>query len=435
LPGNGIDFAGWAAGAEESGEVKIAIVGAGISGLVTAYLLHREHEIAVFEAEEYAGGHTRTVEQESGGRRFGIDTGFVVFNHKNYPHFTALLSRLGIASRPTTMSFSLKCERTGLEYNGTSLNRTFAQRSNLVNPRFLRMLVDILRFHKDALRLLQREDEGPTIGEYLATGPYREEFASHYLLPIGSAIWSCPPGTFRQFPIRFVVEFFANHGLLQVYGRPVWRTVQGGSARYVEAMTAGFRDQIRLGSPVQVVARFPDRVWIRQRNGNAESFDEAILAVHSDQALDILADATEAERDILPAFPYQKNAIALHTDSSLLPKKRLAWAAWNYHLRRDQPDRAAVTYNMNILQGLDAADVFCVTLNDDGSVDPARVRQRFTAHHPVYTVKRAAAQPRHPEMIRRNRTSFCGAYWGAGFHEDGVRSALAVCRAYGITLT
>lgn len=254
-----------------------------------------------------------------------------------------------------------------------------------------------------------------------------------YLLPIGSAVWSCPPGMFRQFPIRFVVDFFANHGMLQVHRRPLWRTVRGGSSRYVEAMTAGFRERIRLGAPVGAVTRLPDRVQIRLRDGSAESFDEAILAVHSDQALELPGEgATEAERDILGAFPYQANAVVLHTDPSPLPRTRRAWAAWNYRLRAEGPERATVTYNMNLLQGLGAPEVFCVTLNDDAGIDPARVRRRFAATHPAYPTKRAAAQARHAELTRERRTSFCGAYWGAGFHEDGVRSALAVCRAFGV---
>lgn len=414
--------------------MKIAIVGAGVAGLVTAFLLHAEHEITVFEAEDYPGGHTRTVDQASGGRRFAVDTGFVVFNHKTYPNFTALLQRLGIASRPTSMSFSVKCDRTGLEYNGTSLNRTFAQRRNLLRPWFLRMLLDVLRFHRDADRLAREAGDGLTIGEYLATQGYGEEFASHYLLPIGSAVWSCPPGAFRQFPIRFVIEFFQNHGMLQVYGRPVWRTVSGGSARYVEALTRGFRDRIRVSAPVRGIRRQADRIWVRLADGSTASFDEVVLACHSEQALEILEDASEAERDVLAAFPYQTNAIALHTDTSVLPRRRLAWAAWNYHLRADGPEQAALTYNMNLLQGFDAAEVFCVTLNDDADIDPARIRLRFTASHPVYTAKRAAAQARHAELIRRQRTSFCGAYWGAGFHEDGVNSALAVGRAFGADL-
>jgi predicted NAD/FAD-binding protein len=413
--------------------MRIAVVGAGISGLTVAHLLAKEHDLTVFEAEEWIGGHTHTVPVDVAGDRQNVDTGFIVFNERNYPNFVRLLTALGVASQPTTMSFSVRCDRTRLEYNGTSLNRLFAQRRNLFRPRFHRMIRDILRFHREAPALLATEDEATSVGEYLAAKGYSEEFAEQFLIPMGSALWSCPAGSFRQFPIRFVVEFFNRHAMLQVSGRPVWRTIVDGSWRYVEALTRPFRDRVRVSCPVRSIRRRVDRVEVTSPGGT-ETFDHVVIACHSDQALAILADASERERDILGAFPYQRNETVLHWDISVLPRTRRAWAAWNSHLRKEGGDRAAVTYNMQILQRLSSRHVFYVTLNEEADLDPAKVLGRFTYHHPVYIKDRVQAQRRRAELINVNRTSFCGAYWGYGFHEDGVRSGLDVCRAFGKSL-
>jgi predicted NAD/FAD-binding protein len=327
------------------------------------------------------------------------------------------------------MSFSVRCDRTGLEYNGTSLNRLFAQRRNLLRPRFLGMLRDILRFHRQAPEILARDDEETTVGQYLEENRFGRSFGEHYLVPMGAALWSCPPDTFRQFPIRFLVEFMRNHFLLQLRGRPVWRVICGGSARYVEAMTRRFSDRIRLSSPVRRVSRGTDGVRISTDGVGTETYDHAILACHADQALAMLDRPTRVERELLGAFPYQRNEVVLHTDTSLLPRKRLAWASWNYHLGRHKRDRSTVTYNMNLLQGLESRNTFLVTLNDLERIHPDRVIRRYVYHHPVYARGRASAQARHEDVIGPNRTSFCGAYWGYGFHEDGVASALRVCRA------
>ncbi len=410
--------------------MKIAIIGSGISGLVAAYRLDPDHHVMVFEANNYAGGHTNTVDVELDGERHAIDTGFIVFNDWTYPNFTGLLEELSVASRPTTMSFSVSDERTGLEYNGHSLRTLFAQSRNLLRPSFYRMLLDILRFNRESQRLVAGLDDGTTVGEFLLRHGYSRAFAEQYLLPMGAAIWSCPTGVFSQFPIRFIVDFYYNHGLLSITRRPTWRVVDGGSRTYVQAITLGFRDRIRLRTPVQSVRRLEDRVLVQPRGGESESFDHVIFACHSDQALRILArDATTTEREVLPAFPYERNVAVLHTDISLLPRIRRAWASWNYRLSGDASAHASVTYNMNILQGIRSRHTFCLTLNDESRIAPDQVLRRFEYHHPVFTTQRGAAQARHAELLDSNRTSFCGAYWRNGFHEDGVVSANAVVNA------
>ena len=420
--------------------MKIAIIGAGISGLTAAYRLSLSHDITLFEANDYLGGHTNTVEVDLGGERQVIDTGFIVFNDWTYPNFIELLNELGVRSQATSMGFSVRCDAANLEYNGSSLNGLFAQRRNLLRPSFYRMLADILRFNRDAPELVQ---SGPTtdettVGEFLARQRYSREFAEHYLLPMGAAIWSCPVGMFETFPIRFIVEFYRNHGLLSVRNRPTWRVIEGGSRNYVAKMAERFRDRIRLSTAVESVRRSVDDVVVVPRNHSPEVFDHVVFACHSDQALRMLADSTSIERDVLSEFPYGRNLAVLHTDQTVLPKRRRAWASWNYHLAdplsNPASQTATVTYQMNLLQHLQSKHVFNVTLsnatlNNDERIDPAKVLRRFEYHHPIFTVQRAVAQARHRELINVNRTSFCGAYWGNGFHEDGVVSALRVCEA------
>ena len=415
--------------------MKVAIIGAGISGLTAAYRLSATHDITVFEANDYPGGHTNTVDIELDGEHHAIDTGFIVFNDWTYPNFIALLNELNVKSLPTSMSFSVRCDSANLEYNGSSLNGLFSQRSNLIRPAFYRMLRDILRFNKEAcgLMLSNSVSDETTVAEFLRRNNYSREFADHYLLPMGSAIWSCPVGTFETFPIRFIVEFYKNHGLLSVRNRPVWRVVEGGSKSYVTQMVKRFQDRVHLNTPIEKVARFTSGVVITPKNMPPETFDHVVFGCHSDQCLRMLADPTQVERSVLSEFPYERNVAVLHTDESVLPKKRRAWAAWNYLLNeRTSPTNAqpaTVTYQMNILQYLKSRHSFNVTLNSDQHISPAKVLRRFEYAHPVFTVRRAAAQARHSELINSNRTSYCGAYWGNGFHEDGVVSAIRVCDA------
>ncbi len=415
--------------------MKIAIIGAGISGLTAAYRLSAAHEVTLFEANDYLGGHTNTVDVEIDGERHAIDTGFIVFNDWTYPKFISLLDELGVASQATSMSFSVRCDAANLEYNGSSLNGLFAQRRNLLRPSFYRMLRDIMRFNRDAPELVlgRTATDETTVGEFLARQRYSREFAEHYLLPMGAAIWSCPVGTFANFPIRFIVEFYKNHGLLSVRHRPTWRVIDGGSQTYVAKMAERFRGRIRLSTPVESVRRSANQVVVAPRNGSPGTFDHVVFACHSDQALRMLADPTVTERDVLSEFPYGRNIAVLHTDHTVLPKRRRAWASWNYRLTGSSASNAeqsaTVTYQMNLLQHLRSTHVFNVTLNSDERIDPAKVLRRFEYHHPIFTVRRAAAQARHRELINVNRTSFCGAYWGNGFHEDGVVSAWRVCEA------
>ena len=413
--------------------MQIAIVGAGISGLTAAYRLSTEHDVTLFEANDYLGGHTNTVDVDIDGERHAIDTGFIVFNDRTYPNFIALLEELGVRSRPTSMSFSVRCDTANLEYNGSSLNGLFAQRGNLLRPGFYRMLTDILRFNRETSEsiLNQSTTDETTVGEYLARLRYSREFAEYYLLPMGAAIWSCPLGTFAEFPIRFIAEFYRNHGLLSVRNRPTWRVIEGGSRNYVARMAERFADRIRLKMPVEQVSRTSDGVMVKPRSEPVSHFDHVIFACHSDQALRMLTDPTPTARSVLSEFPYGRNIAVLHMDHRVLPKRRRAWASWNYHYSgraaNEATNSASVTYQMNLLQGIRSKHVFNVTLNSDEQIDPAKVLRRIEYHHPIFTVRRAAAQGRHRELINVNRTSYCGAYWGNGFHEDGVVSAMRVC--------
>lgn len=416
--------------------MRIAIVGAGVSGLCAAYWLRERHRVTLLEANDYLGGHTHTVDVELDGQRHAIDTGFIVFNDRTYPTFSSLLKELGIASRPTEMSFSVRCERTGLEYNGSSLSGLFDQRANLLRPRYWRMLFDIARFNRDGTRLAlarhrQSNADSETVGAFLRRRGYGLEFAQHYLLPMGSAIWSCPTDCFADFPIQMIVEFFHNHGLLSLRDRPTWRVVAGGAKQYVAALAARIQlhGRILLSTPIARITRHPDGVEVAPREGSAEWFDHVILACHANQALRLLSDPSTAEQQILSAFPYERNLAVLHTDTSLLPSRRRAWASWNYRIVSNPSARATVTYCMNILQGLRSEQVLCVTLNHEERIDPSKILGRFVYEHPVFSARRASARTSHEELISTRRTSYCGAYWGNGFHEDGVVSAAAVCRA------
>ncbi len=407
----------------------VAVIGSGISGMVAAYRLCEKHEVTVFEAGGYVGGHTNTVRIELDGEVQHIDTGFIVFNEPNYPCFTSLLDELGVASQPTTMSFSVRSDRAGLEYNGSSLNQLFIQRSNLLKPSYLRMVRDILRFGREAPAVLADGIVDMTVQEYVDEFRYSQGFIENYLVPLGTALWSAPDETFRQFPIKFVVRFLHNHRMLQVKGRPAWRVIRGGSFRYTEKLTAPYKDRIRLNCPVRSVRRLEDGACLSFDTRPEERFDHVVLACHADQALGLLSDPSDSERDILGAFPYEPNTAVLHTDTAVLPSRSKAWASWNAHVPSSRRDSVSITYNMNMLQSLKSKNTYCVTLNNDAEIDPAKVLYRARYQHPVYTLKQAEAQQRHHELINVNSTSFCGAYWGFGFHEDGVRSALAVNEA------
>jgi predicted NAD/FAD-binding protein len=409
--------------------VKVAVVGTGVAGLVAARALAREHELTVFEAADWIGGHVHTLEvprAPGSDGRVAVDTGFIVFNRKTYPRFCALLGELGIGAEESDMSFSVRCEASGLEYEGSGWNGLLARRSNALRPGFWRMLRDLLRFYREAPRTLEQPDDGTTLGEFLARGRYSRDFVERHLVPMVSAVWSARPADLPGFPLRFLVRFFHNHGFLQVEGRPQWLVVPGGSFRYVERLVAPFRRRIRLATPVASVTRVPGGVRVRTAHGEEELFERVVLATHADQSLRLLADARPREREVLSAFTTQPNDVVLHTDARLMPRTRRAWASWNVHLARVPSELPAVTYWMNRLQRLSEPRDYFVTLNRTAEIEPERVLARFTYRHPLYTRAAVAAQARHAEIDGRDGVHFCGAYWGYGFHEDGVKSAEAV---------
>src|SRR4051794_7790787 len=399
--------------------MKIAIVGAGVSGLVAAHVLHPEHEIAVFDSAAYAGGHTNTVRVDTEDATHHVDTGFIVFNDRNYPKFTRLLAELGVASKPSSMSFGVS-DGLDFEYNGASPNGLFANRAHLVKPWFHRMVADLLRFNRDALALLRAGGEGPSLGHWLQERRYSRAFVERLIVPQASAVWSADPSSMWTFPARFLIEFFDNHGVLGFRDRPQWRTVGGGSRSYVEALIRPFRHRLRLSTPVQAVHRYAGHVTVTPSGGEPERFDEVILAAHSDQALALLADASDREHAILGAIPYQPNEAVLHTAPRLLPRRRRAWASWNYPLLEPPAGATTVTYHMNRLQALTADREFCVTLNRTQAIEPATIVRTIDYAHPVFTAEGGRAQARHAEISGVRRTHYAGAYWGSGFHEDGV---------------
>lgn len=411
------------------GRKRIAIVGTGIAGLAAAERLCRRHDVVVFEANAHIGGHTHTVDVPGPhGRPVAIDTGFIVCNDRTYPGLLELLARLRVPLQPSTMSFSVRCERTGLEYNGGAFGQLFAQRRNLLRPRFWGMLRDILRFHRRAPQFAAGD---ATLADLLAHGGFGRAFGEHYLVPMMAAIWSAEPQRLLAMPARFFVRFFQNHGMLSVGDRPQWLTVVGGSRSYLGPLAAPFADSVRTNAPVAAIARTAGGVLVTVAGEPHERFDGAVIAAHSDDALRLLADPTPAEQAVLGAIPYQPNDVVLHTDERLLPRRRRAWAAWNYHLPATPQARATVTYCMNILQGLPGPTIYNVTLNRGDAIDPARVLRTFVYRHPVFDRRGVAAQARVPEINGVNRVWYCGAWCGFGFHEDALQSALRVAADFG----
>jgi predicted NAD/FAD-binding protein len=424
--------------------VRIAVVGAGVSGLVAAHLLQGEHEIVVYEANAYAGGHANTVRVDTAHESHNVDTGFIVMNDRNYPSFTRLLDRLGVARQPTHMSFSVKGEDEDFEYAGTP-GGLFCQPRNLLSPRFQRMVLELLRFNRELRGLLARSASAAephteeSLQAFLDRRRFSRAFVERLIVPQVSAVWSADPRQMHSFPVRFMAEFFANHGMLGFRDRPRWSTIAGGSARYVDALLAPFRERVRLSTPVRSITRHSGHVEILAggpHDGAAgERYDQVVIATHSDQALRMLDDPSPQETELLGAIPYQRNEAVLHTDSSLLPRRQRARAAWNFHLLREPKPVSTVTYYMNHLQRLRADRDFCVTLNRTEAIDPAKIIRTISYAHPVYTPAGVAAQQRHGAISGfERRTHYCGAYWGWGFHEDGVRSAIQACEPFGVGL-
>ncbi|MXY22945.1 MAG: NAD(P)-binding protein [Acidobacteria bacterium] len=412
---------------------RVAVIGTGIAGLVSAHLLASRHDVTVFEAGDRIGGHTVTTEVLDPEGPLAVDAGFIVYNEPNYPNFVRLIADLGVETRATSMSFSVTSERPGIEYAGTSLNALFAQRGNLLRPRYYRFLGDILRFNR-AARLALAEGSAGTLGtlaEFLAVNRLSGRLAEQYVIPLTAAIWSTDPRQILDTPAEFVLRFLDNHRLLHIGGRPTWRVIRGGSQRYVDRLIRPFRDRIRTRTPVRQLRRSPGGVEVTTGESR-EVFDEVVVATHSDQALAMLAQPTELEWAVLDAIRYQPNHAILHTDVSVLPRQRRAWASWNYRTPRDPGRPVAVTYNMTRLQRLPTQTTYCVSLNLEDAIDESRVIARFDFEHPLFTRAAVAAQARHAEVSGADRIHYCGAYWGNGFHEDGVVSALAVARRLGV---
>jgi len=412
--------------------MRIAVVGSGISGLASAWLLSRKHRVTLYESQDYFGGHTHTHHVALSDGDYAVDSGFIVYNPLHYPLLARLFAELGVASQPTTMSFAVRSELSGLEYNASSLNSLFCQRRNLISPRFLGMVRDLLRFYRQAPDVLVDPSLDLTLEEYLASGGYGAGFRDDHLVPMASALWSCPTTEVLGFPVRHLVQFMVNHQMLQVAGRPLWRVVKGGSSRYVAALRSRWTVQERLAMPVREVRRSDTHVQIRAGD-SVDQFDHVVLACHSDQALALLPDATAAEREILGAIRYQHNEAVLHSDASVLPRRRTAWAAWNVLISRRAGSPCIVSYCMNLLQGLTATQPLIVSLNAGDRVDPQRVLRRMSYEHPIFSRNAVAAQQRKAEIQGTRRTWYAGAYWGWGFHEDGMRSAVAIAREFGIT--
>ncbi|WP_159821856.1 NAD(P)/FAD-dependent oxidoreductase [Colwellia sp. 20A7] len=414
----------------------IAIIGSGISGLTAAYLLSKKNHVTVFEKNDSVGGHTATVDIEKNGQTLAIDTGFIVFNDKTYPNFLALLSEIGIGKQATEMSFSVHNCQTGMEYNGHNLNTLFAQRRNLFRPKFWGLVKEILRFNKQCKAIFdsQNYQDGLTLGQFLTENNFSNFFAEHYILPMGAAIWSSSLSQMEDFEFRFFVQFFHNHGLLNIADRPQWYVIPKGSRSYLKPLCQPFENNIKLNADISGITRSDNKVHLHFNQDPSESFDDVVIACHSDEALALLNDATEDEAAILSAMPYSENSVILHTDKTLLPKREKAWASWNYQLSQDRSKAASVTYNMNILQGIESENTFCVTLNQKEDIDPNLILREFTYHHPIFSSESIQAQQQRDKICGINQTHFAGAYWHSGFHEDGVRSAVEVAKRFGCSL-
>ncbi|MEO8595468.1 MAG: FAD-dependent oxidoreductase [Candidatus Solibacter sp.] len=412
--------------------MRIAVIGSGISGLAAAYYLSRKHEVFLFEKEERLGGHTHTVTVDSSRGPLPVDTGFIVHNHRTYPNLVRLLIELGVETQPSDMSFGVSSRSTGFEYSSRGLNGFFAQRANAGRPAHYRLLREILRFNREAPRLLDDPAAGSlTLGDVMDQGGYSAEFAERYLYPMACAVWSMSTDAIRSFPAFTLIRFFDNHGMLGIDTHPKWKAVQGGSSRYLEPITAPYRDRIYTGVAIHSVARDSAGVTLRFRDRPDRAFDQVVFACHGNQILPLLESPSDAERQILGSFATSRNEVCLHTDSSLLPRRPRARASWNYHLGLASSG-AMLTYHMNRLQSLNVPEDYCVTMNPNGGVDPSKVLRRLVYYHPVYNRQAVEAQTRWGEISGANGSHFCGAYWFYGFHEDGLNSALRVARALGV---
>mgnify|MGYP001173313913 CR=1 FL=1 len=414
--------------------MRIAIIGTGISGLTAAYLLNRKHDITVFEKNDYVGGHTHTHTIKNGSNQIAVDSGFIVYNEITYPNFIKLLDILDVKRQPTSMGFSVKSINRNLEYAGNSISSLFAQKLNYFRLSFWRMLFDIIRFNKNARLDIDKIQPEVTLGDYLSSNSYSKAFINDYIIPMGSAIWSTQADAMFRMSALFFIRFFNNHGLLQIKNRSGWWVIKGGSKEYVKKMIIDFKSKIRLNTGVNSITRSQDKITIKTESGIEEIFDAVVISTHSDQALNMLSDPSLEEKEILQALPYQSNDAILHTDSTVLPKRKSAWASWNYNLDQKTNNPVTMTYNMNILQSLNTSETYCVTLNNNDLIEKTKILKELYYEHPLFTVQGIDAQKRKNEISGKNNTYYCGAYWRNGFHEDGVVSALEVCSHFGLSL-
>jgi predicted NAD/FAD-binding protein len=413
---------------------KIAVVGTGISGLSAAWLLDKDHDVTVYEKNHYVGGHSNTADIEVGGREIAVDTGFIVYNPLNYPNLVALFEHLDVPTKPSDMSFGASLDDGALEYSGTDLNGLFSQRRNILRPRFLRMLSDLFRFYREAPGLVDdRSLQNISLGDFLRHKGYRDAFVYDHLMPMGAAIWSSSIEEMLSFPALTFVRFFRNHGLLKLTDRPEWRTVDGGSREYVKRLTDSFKHRIRVGQPVTQIERSGETSTVKCSDGSQENYDHVVLACHADQALSLLANPTEEELAALGNIHYQANTAVLHTDTRLLPERKHAWASWNYlGIGKDnQKQLLCVTYLMNLLQGLATDTPVMVTLNPCKEIDPAKIIEIYDYEHPLFNIAAMQSQPKLWGLQGKQNTWFCGAYFGSGFHEDGIQAGLAVAEKLG----
>ena len=414
-------------------KLKIAIIGSGISGLTSAYILSKKHEVYLFEKNDYIGGHTHTHEIKENINNINVDSGFIVYNENTYPNFIKLLDILNIERQHTKMGFSVKSNSQDFEYAGNSINSIFSQRKNIFKPSFLKMVYDILKFNYQSKRDIKKISTNITLKQYLDSSSYSKEFIDKYIIPMGAAIWSTSPELMLQVPAVFFIRFFKNHGLLDITNRPQWWVIKNGSNQYVKEIIKPFKENIKLNTKISSIKRKNNGVEVSYGD-NKEFFDSVIIATHSDQALSLIDDLTDKESDILSKIKYQKNTALLHTDTSILPNRKIAWSSWNYLINHDQEKIVTLTYNMNILQTLKSNKTYCVTINDSTNIDKSKILKEIKYSHPLFTIDSVDAQKRKDEICGKNDTYFCGAYWGYGFHEDGVNSALDVCKKFGLSL-
>jgi predicted NAD/FAD-binding protein len=413
---------------------RIAVIGAGISGMSAAYFLARRHEVHLFEKDSRLGGHTHTIVVEGRNGPLPVDTGFIVHNDRTYPNLVRLFRELGVETRPSDMSFAVLCHKSGFEYSSRGLTGFFAQPKNLLRSSHYELLAEILRFNREAPKLLmETHPVAMTLGEYLDEHRYRPVFTDRYLYPMASAVWSTSLEHIRSFPATTLIRFFNNHGMLQITRQPKWKVLKGGSHRYIGPLTAPYRARIHLDSNIRSVRRGEQGVFLTFPDQPEMKFDEVVFACHGDQVLPLLESPTDTEREIFGCFKTTRNEAWLHTDSSMLPARAQARASWNYHLSMDDTGGATVTYHMNRLQRLEAAEDYCVTLNPKGQLDESKVLRKITYHHPLYDHAALRAQARWGEVSGHHRTHYCGAYWLYGFHEDGLASALRVARNLGVS--